>query len=324
MPNYRLAARRAAERHGVDPDVFERQIEAESNFSPTAGSSAGARGIAQFMPATARSFGVNLNDGRVSDDLDGAARMMRKALKDNGGDYKKALSVYNSGRPDGYLHFAETRAYVQKILSGQTPRPLVDPVVKVRTTATTAPPAASVDTVEARAGLLKQYLATRGQPGSLLGLAGGLNALDSAAAAPSPMVPVVSRPGAVPRPAGSGTGVFKTTGPNPKRLKPVLVSFARSVAAEFGEPLTGSDGTGHSRLTVNGNVSQHTTGNATDIPATGKRLIRMGQAALIAAGMPREQARQQTGGLYNVNGHQIIFNTHEGGDHTDHLHISAR
>jgi hypothetical protein len=124
-------------------------------------------------------------------------------------------------------------------------------------------------------------------------------------------------------PGGSGEGSIKITGPNPGRIKPEVIEFAKRVSAILGEPLVGSDGTGHSRLTVNGNVSQHTTGNATDIPATGQDLIRKGQAALIAAGMPREQAMKQTGGLFNVGGHQIIFNTHEGGDHTNHLHISA-
>lgn len=139
--------------------------------------------------------------------------------------------------------------------------------------------------------------------------------------------PQRSESAAVPQaaePAQQRNGSFNITGPNPKRLKASLVSFAEQVAAQYGKPISGSDGTGHSRLTVNGNVSQHTTGNATDIPAAGKDLIRMGQAALIAAGMPRSQARKQRGGLYNVGGHQIIFATNQGGNHFDHLHISAR
>lgn len=73
-------------------------------------------------------------------------------------------------------------------------------------------------------------------------------------------------------------------------------------------------------------MSQHGTGNATDIPLRGKALIQAGQAALIAAGMPEAQARKQQGGLYNVNGHQIIFNDRKkvsGSLHDDHLHISA-
>lgn len=126
------------------------------------------------------------------------------------------------------------------------------------------------------------------------------------------------------RPAGRKTkGTFRITGPNPGRLNKPIVSFAEKVSAVYGKPITGSDGTGHSYRTVNGRVSQHSTGDATDIPARGRKLIALGQAALIAAGMPEGKARRQKGGLYNVNGHQIIFNTHQGGDHTGHLHISA-
>lgn len=118
-------------------------------------------------------------------------------------------------------------------------------------------------------------------------------------------------------------GDFKITGPNPGRLNKPIVAFMGKVAGVYGKPISGADGTGHSVNTVNGRRSQHTDGNATDVPARGKQLILLGQAALIAAGMPEKQARKQQGGLFNVNGHQIIFNTHEGGDHTDHLHASA-
>lgn len=321
MPDYRLAAERAAKRYGIDPGVFLRQIQAESNFNPNAGSPAGAKGIAQIMPATARSYGVNLGDGKVSDDLDGAARLMRDALRKNGGDYKKALSVYNSGRPDGYLHFAETRAYVAKILGGgSTPQALAaQPSGAAVSQTNSAQGPAMTPTGATRNDLLKQYLTQRGQPGALLGLGTELGSLQSA---PSPSAPVAQR--SVVASPTSGTGQFKITGPNPGRLKPELVSFARAVSAQYGRPLTGSDGTGHSRLTTSGNVSQHTTGNATDIPSSGKELIRLGQAALIAAGMPPEQARKQTGGLYNVGSHQIIFATNQGGNHFDHLHISTR
>jgi hypothetical protein len=75
---------------------------------------------------------------------------------------------------------------------------------------------------------------------------------------------------------------------------------------------------------VNGNISQHYSGEALDVPASGTRLVHLGQAALMAAGMPRKQALAAHGGLYNYNGYQIIFNTHIGGDHTNHLHLGAR
>jgi hypothetical protein len=99
--------------------------------------------------------------------------------------------------------------------------------------------------------------------------------------------------------------------------------FVRRVSAVAGgETLTIGTGTNHKLMTVNGNPSDHPGGWAADIPARGKHLIRLGQAALIAAGMNPRKARKQTGGLYNIRGHQIIFNTHEGGDHTDHLHVT--
>lgn len=170
-----------------------------------------------------------------------------------------------------------------------------------------------------RPDLLQQYLATRGRPGSTLALATGLGDLKAPTA-----VAATSNAPAVPGPAASGTGTFKITGANPGRLRKPLVSFAEQVAGVYGKPLTGDSGATHSKMTVDGNVSDHWAGNATDIPASGKQLIAMGQAALEAAGMPPAKARKQTGGLFNVNGHQIIFNTHEGGDHTDHLHISAK
>jgi hypothetical protein len=76
-------------------------------------------------------------------------------------------------------------------------------------------------------------------------------------------------------------------------------------------------------MTVNGRQSQHWTGHAVDIAASGKALTRMGQAALIAAGADPKWARKQKGGLYNIGGRQIIFNTNEGGDHWNHLHLGA-
>lgn len=123
--------------------------------------------------------------------------------------------------------------------------------------------------------------------------------------------------------ANVGKGNFVVFGQDPGRLKPELIAFARKVAAQSGETLRGDSGASHSRLTINGNVSEHSTGNATDIPAKGTRLLHLGQAALVAAGMPEAEARKAKGGLYNVGRHQIIFLTNEGGNHFDHLHIST-
>jgi hypothetical protein len=121
MPDYRLATRRAARQFGVDPNILLRLIRQESGFNPHARSPAGAQGIAQFMPATARAYGVNLNDNRVTDDLQGAARYLAANLRRTGGNYAQALSIYNSGSPTGYERIPETRNYVRSILHGAAP-----------------------------------------------------------------------------------------------------------------------------------------------------------------------------------------------------------
>ena len=113
MPNYELAAERAARKYKIDPRIFKAMIRQESNFNPNAKSGAGAEGIAQFMPETAKGYGVNLHDGRVTDDLEGAAKYLRANLKRTGGNYHKALSIYNSGKPDAYKdpNFAKGQTY---------------------------------------------------------------------------------------------------------------------------------------------------------------------------------------------------------------------
>lgn len=93
--DYVSMARQAAIDAGINPDTFQRQIQQESGFNPNAGSPAGAQGIAQFMPATAASMGVNPYD--PSSALPGAARLMASLAAQFGGDYAKALAAYNAG-----------------------------------------------------------------------------------------------------------------------------------------------------------------------------------------------------------------------------------
>lgn len=93
--DYVSMARDAAIAAGINPDTFVRQIQQESGFNPNAGSPAGAEGIAQFMPGTAASMGVNPYD--PSSALPGAARLMAGLAAQFGGDYAKALTAYNAG-----------------------------------------------------------------------------------------------------------------------------------------------------------------------------------------------------------------------------------
>jgi Transglycosylase SLT domain/NlpC/P60 family len=114
-----------AQQYGVDPGIFERQINQESGFNPKAVSSAGAQGIAQFMPATAR--GVGLADPfEPYSALDAAARHMRENLDANGGRYDLALAAYNAGQGNVNKHggvppFDETRRYIATILGNERP-----------------------------------------------------------------------------------------------------------------------------------------------------------------------------------------------------------
>lgn len=162
MPDYALAAERAARKYGVDPKIFKAMIRQESGFNPNARSPAGAQGIAQFMPGTAPGYGVNLHDNRVTDDLEGAAKYIAANLKRTGGNYHEALSIYNSGRPQGYLSIPETKNYVAKILgsagSEHTTGAAGAPAATAspsRTVTTTTP---GVDNSDARRQALSAFL----------------------------------------------------------------------------------------------------------------------------------------------------------------------
>jgi murein DD-endopeptidase MepM/ murein hydrolase activator NlpD len=124
--DYREIARQKAAKYGLIPEVFERQIAAESGFNPAAVSSAGATGIAQIMPSTAKGWGVNPRDPVAS--LDAAAKNMAAYIKTYGGAgtsdpvkvrtaYEKALQAYNAGPGSVGKYFpAETKNYISKII----------------------------------------------------------------------------------------------------------------------------------------------------------------------------------------------------------------
>jgi soluble lytic murein transglycosylase-like protein len=121
---YRAAIAAAEAKNGLPANLLLRQLDVESDhFSPdvisgTRRSRAGAIGIAQFMPATAASKGLNASDPFAS--INQAAADMREMFN-KFGSWSLALAAYNWGQ--GNLKRqgigaapAETRDYIARIL----------------------------------------------------------------------------------------------------------------------------------------------------------------------------------------------------------------
>ena len=116
---YAAEITQAAQANGLDPALLAGLIKQESGFNPNAGSSAGARGLAQLMPGTAAGLGVtNVLDPVQS--INGGARYLKQQLDAFGGDVTKALAAYNAGpgavqRFGGVPPYAETQNYVRVV-----------------------------------------------------------------------------------------------------------------------------------------------------------------------------------------------------------------
>jgi hypothetical protein len=109
----------AAGRHGVSAALLAGVAKTESDFDSSAVSSSGAQGLMQFMPATARSLGVDATDPASS--IDGAARYLSSLTKQFSST-DLALAAYNAGpgtvqRYGGIPPYPETQNYVRKVNS---------------------------------------------------------------------------------------------------------------------------------------------------------------------------------------------------------------
>jgi len=109
----------AAQRWNVSAALLAAQLYAESGFNPFAVSPAGAQGIAQFMPGTARSLGLD-DPFDATQAIDAQGRLMRDLLRQFG-SVPLALAAYNAG-PGAVSGcgcvppYPETQAYVARIL----------------------------------------------------------------------------------------------------------------------------------------------------------------------------------------------------------------
>jgi soluble lytic murein transglycosylase-like protein len=109
----------SAKRNGIDPALLAGLIKQESGFNPHAGSAAGAQGLTQLMPGTARGLGVT-NTFDPAQSIEGGARYLKQQLDHFGGDVARALAAYNAGpgavqRYGGVPPYAETQNYVRRV-----------------------------------------------------------------------------------------------------------------------------------------------------------------------------------------------------------------
>ena len=109
----------AGAKHGVSPALLSAVARAESGYNPTASSPAGAQGLMQLMPATARELGADPWDPASA--INGAAKLLSGHLKEFGST-ELALAAYNAGpgavrRHGGIPPYAETQKYVRSIVA---------------------------------------------------------------------------------------------------------------------------------------------------------------------------------------------------------------
>ncbi|MCS6777762.1 MAG: lytic transglycosylase domain-containing protein [Chloroherpetonaceae bacterium] len=121
-----------ADLHEVDPRLVVALVIAESNFNPDVTSRAGAAGLGQLMPGTARGLGLT-NPYDPAQNLYGSIRYLRERLSSfgvgvaTGGDFSfeqiaLALAAYNAGpgavkKHGGVPPYRETQAYIRKVIS---------------------------------------------------------------------------------------------------------------------------------------------------------------------------------------------------------------
>lgn len=119
-----------AHTYNIDANLVKAVIKAESNFNSSAVSGAGAIGLMQLMPATAKALGVE-NPYDAIQNMDGGIRYLKTQIENFGGNVKMGLAAYNCGPAklkslnitniDDPVQFAklpkETQNYINKIMS---------------------------------------------------------------------------------------------------------------------------------------------------------------------------------------------------------------
>lgn len=106
----------AATQYGVDPNLLRAHIQQESGGNPNVTSSAGAQGVAQLMPKTARGLGVT-NAYDPAQAIPGAAKLIAENMAATHGDVATAILRYHGG-PDQSKWGPKTQAYQKAVMAG--------------------------------------------------------------------------------------------------------------------------------------------------------------------------------------------------------------
>ena len=116
---YDAIFKKAAKKYGVSESLLKAVAKAESDFNPNDVSSAGAVGVMQLMPSTAKELGVK-NPYDAEQNIMGGAKLIAAHLKKFNGNVRYALAAYNAGsgavkRYGGVPSYCKT--YVNRVLS---------------------------------------------------------------------------------------------------------------------------------------------------------------------------------------------------------------